>query len=332
MHIKQGAANLLKTRAKSKQKYTDKGRNMNLSNYDDLSQTDPINSGYFKVASSTPTFIIIDDQPLEALGLKATLLQTFQDASIFIAPSYSSGEDLIAEKLIDGRIDLILAFIDMKADGYIAPIERLHSKYPFICLAVAAPLSMPIAPTNSSIVLQCLEAGAQGYVSKSSAIDVIQGAVQSVLKGNVYIPSEIMKAPDEVLVAPERSTVHPFSGLVSLSSRQYLQTLVNEAGNMQYSRVSSAKVRAIRPSIDVTNASKATITGYEIGLTGRQVDVLDLILLGLSNKRICRELDLAEGTVKVHVSAVLRALGARTRTEAVVAAGNIGLKSRVTGQ
>jgi DNA-binding NarL/FixJ family response regulator len=54
--------------------------------------------------------------------------------------------------------------------------------------------------------------------------------------------------------------------------------------------------------------------------------VLRLILRGLPNKLICRELDLAEGTVKIHVSAVLRALGARNRTQAVIAANQLGLK------
>lgn len=61
------------------------------------------------------------------------------------------------------------------------------------------------------------------------------------------------------------------------------------------------------------------------GLTGRQRDVLALLLEGKSNKHICRELGLAEATVKVHVRAILRALDARSRTEAVVAATRLGL-------
>ena len=63
-----------------------------------------------------------------------------------------------------------------------------------------------------------------------------------------------------------------------------------------------------------------------LGLTERQVSVLALMLRGLPNKLICREMKLAEGTVKVHVSAVLRALGVRTRTQAVIAASELGLK------
>lgn len=63
----------------------------------------------------------------------------------------------------------------------------------------------------------------------------------------------------------------------------------------------------------------------ELGMTERQIDVLQLMRRGMSNKVICRQLDLAEGTVKVHVSNVLRALGVNTRTQAVIAANEMDL-------
>lgn len=61
-------------------------------------------------------------------------------------------------------------------------------------------------------------------------------------------------------------------------------------------------------------------------LTPRQREVMQLLLQGHSNKRICRQLDIAENTVKVHVSAVLRALGAENRTQAVLAASRLGVQ------
>lgn len=53
-------------------------------------------------------------------------------------------------------------------------------------------------------------------------------------------------------------------------------------------------------------------------LTKREKDVLKLITKGLSNKMIARKLDIAEGTVKVHVKSLLNKLGMRSRTEAAV--------------
>lgn len=52
-------------------------------------------------------------------------------------------------------------------------------------------------------------------------------------------------------------------------------------------------------------------------LTPRQRDVLDELLLGKSSKEIARALDLADGTVKIHLAAIYRALGVKTRAEAI---------------
>ena len=58
----------------------------------------------------------------------------------------------------------------------------------------------------------------------------------------------------------------------------------------------------------------------DIGLTRRQVDVLDLLIKGKTNREIGILLGLTEGTVKLHVTAVLKALGVKSRTQALVAA------------
>ncbi|MBI3561986.1 MAG: response regulator transcription factor [Gammaproteobacteria bacterium] len=68
----------------------------------------------------------------------------------------------------------------------------------------------------------------------------------------------------------------------------------------------------------------AAKTPSDLGLTDRQIEVLTLLLQGKSNKLICRELDLAEGTVKIHVTAVLKALNVTNRTQAVIAASQWG--------
>lgn len=63
-----------------------------------------------------------------------------------------------------------------------------------------------------------------------------------------------------------------------------------------------------------------------LGLSSRQVDVLRLLTAGQSNKVICRELDLAESTIKTHMLGLFRKLDVTSRTEAVVAAARLGLK------
>jgi DNA-binding NarL/FixJ family response regulator len=77
-----------------------------------------------------------------------------------------------------------------------------------------------------------------------------------------------------------------------------------------------APLRLLNPS----HTEAAANGGAVADLTPRQLDVLQHLARGLPNKLIARELQLSEGTVKVHLLAIYRALNARNRTEAVVAA------------
>jgi len=73
-------------------------------------------------------------------------------------------------------------------------------------------------------------------------------------------------------------------------------------------------------------AGSAPRTPLDIGLTDRQSQVLALMVRGMPNKQICRELQLAEGTVKVHVASILRALNVTNRTQAVIEVSRLGLR------
>ncbi|MEM9254331.1 MAG: response regulator transcription factor [Pseudomonadota bacterium] len=88
------------------------------------------------------------------------------------------------------------------------------------------------------------------------------------------------------------------------------------------------------PPAALQSASAATGTTSTEGdplpqppsLSARQTDVLLKAIQGKPNKVIAREMDIAEGTVKTHLSAAFRALGVHNRTEAVFAAARLGLR------
>ncbi|MCK5335382.1 MAG: response regulator transcription factor [Gammaproteobacteria bacterium] len=78
--------------------------------------------------------------------------------------------------------------------------------------------------------------------------------------------------------------------------------------------------------LDTVNSLQAKTSNDEgQTLTPRQVEVLGLLAEGRSNKSIAAQLSMAENTVRVHVSAILRFLGVNNRTKAGVAASRMGL-------
>jgi DNA-binding NarL/FixJ family response regulator len=86
-------------------------------------------------------------------------------------------------------------------------------------------------------------------------------------------------------------------------------------------------MEALRPAMPAPAAPAARgKTAADLGLSPRQTEVLELLLKGLPNKLIARQLDISENTTKIHVSAVLRALGVSTRTQALIAASRLGLR------
>lgn len=80
---------------------------------------------------------------------------------------------------------------------------------------------------------------------------------------------------------------------------------------------------SIHPNYDSTPTPETSLDKTE--LTPRQHDVLSLLCQGESNKRIALNLDLSEHTVKLHVRAILHALHAENRTQAVITAKQLQL-------
>ena len=98
-----------------------------------------------------------------------------------------------------------------------------------------------------------------------------------------------------------------------LSGRTYVPRSLAEAGDGEAS--ASRGGREAAPSL----STEADLSK----LTKRQREVLQLLARGMSNKEIARALEIAEATTKIHMAALLRALGARNRTEAAYKAGHL---------
>lgn len=87
--------------------------------------------------------------------------------------------------------------------------------------------------------------------------------------------------------------------------------------------LANAQAHGWQPT-DASNApqgfdSARSLDALRTLLTERQIDVMRLLSQGKPNKLIARDLGISEGTVKIHLAAIFRALNVRNRVEAVVA-------------
>jgi DNA-binding CsgD family transcriptional regulator len=90
----------------------------------------------------------------------------------------------------------------------------------------------------------------------------------------------------------------------------------------------AARLLRERGARDLPQGPRPSTRSNPAGLTGRQLEVLDLLADGLRNAQIADRLVLSQKTVDHHVSAILRKLSVGSRTEAAAAAGRLGIVRR----
>lgn len=211
--------------------------------------------------------LLVDDHTLFREALLHVLRQ-FDNTAVVIEASTAREAIRLAAHYHD--LDLILLDLTLPGLNGLSALPELHELRP------TAPLVILSASEDSVDVRQALDAGAMGYIPKSSSSHEMITALRLVLAGEVYVSPAMLAAVE---------------GLEAVAVQ-----------------VTAA---AVRESAD--------------GLTPRQLEVLRLMAQGLSNKGICKRLNVAEGTVKLHVTAVMRALNTCNRTQAVIEATRRGL-------
>jgi DNA-binding NarL/FixJ family response regulator len=137
----------------------------------------------------------------------------------------------------------------------------------------------------------------------------------------------VVLSSDDTRAAVIDALEHGATGYICKSSptdllTKFLEHALN--GNVALP-TSIASAAVAQPGRDAGPAPAAIRTLADLGLPPRQTEVLGCLLRGMSNKQICRELNLAEGTVKNHAIAVFRALNVSSRAQAVIEASRRGL-------
>ena len=143
---------------------------------------------------------------------------------------------------------------------------------------------------DREILQKTYDIGVSGYISKSSSNSVIMSAIKLVMAGGMYVPPELLR--NEV-----KDSGSDFDVLVK-------KLEISEKGDVNVNNKESDNSHVLTP---------------------RQTEVLQCLAEGLSNKQIAYKLGLSEGTVKIHITLLMRALGVTNRVAAVREAVKSGI-------
>jgi DNA-binding NarL/FixJ family response regulator len=198
----------------------------------------------------------------------------------------TAGGARAARAQLQSQDDFDLVMLDLQlgdADGF-EVLTEFRKTY------ASLPVVVISASDRQSDVIRAVDAGAMGFVPKRFTNEALYDALHVVMSGGIYIP--IM----------EMGQAAPPPGTVGVAAQAMLGIVRNQAN--------AGQVQSQPPLAS-------------LGLTPRQSEVLTLLLQGKPNKLIARDLNVSVETVKDHVAAVLRALGVNSRTQAVLAVGQM---------
>lgn len=210
--------------------------------------------------------LIADDHPLFREAIVNVIQSNFPDCTLRETENLDNAVALTEQH---SDLDMILLDLNMPGMNGLNGLITLRNSAPTIPVVIVS------AEEDKQIVLQAITYGAVGFITKSLSRDEMAAALKQVLAGQVYLPSNIIRAnPTET---PQRR-------------RQ-------EENQLDPELLSS--------------------------LTRRQLLVLERMAKGEANKQIAYNLNIAETTVKAHVSAILRKLGVHNRIQAILSASNV---------
>lgn len=260
--------------------------------------------------------LLIDDHPLILSALQAIIQTLDDDIDVATADTPEAAFALLAQ---DSGVELVLLDLSLGAtvDGFdvLADLRERHPGLPVVVVS---------ATERLSDMVRAVDMGAMGFVPKRSSNHELFEALALVLAGGVFIPPALLglvRLPGMKLSEAAAAADAAAGRIPPLPQPPAPPPAAYASAYLPPADAGDTSPAVMRPMVgdDHGVASAGLHMGMAtLGLTPRQTDVLALLLKGLPNKLIARELNVSVDTIKDHVAAVLRALGVNSRTQAVL--------------
>lgn len=205
--------------------------------------------------------LIADDHPLFRMALKQAVIQAFPQATIVEAENIDN-----LERLTESGAQFAFILLDLHMPGAhgFSGLIFMRERYRNIPLIVVS------ASEEPTVIHKALEYGADGFIPKSAAIDVIVQAIEKICAGERWLPSHVMPQAQPVLNEQDRDLA---KSIASLTPQQFrvLGMLAEGQLNKQIAfdlNVSEATVKAhmtaIFRKLGVRNRTQAVIRLQEL--------------------------------------------------------------------
>jgi DNA-binding NarL/FixJ family response regulator len=211
------------------------------------------------LAEQKTRIVIADDHPL----VRGALSQALSGALGAEIVETADLDGLTRE--LDARPDPDLVLLDLAMPGIrgLSGLLYLRAQHP------AVPVAIVSANEDRGTIRSCIEAGALGFIPKTTPIETMRDAVRSVLQGEVWIPADVdLSAP------ADQEATHIVRRLASLTPQQARVLMMLSEGllNKQIAyelSVSEATVKAhvsaILTKLGVESRTQAVIAAGKIG-------------------------------------------------------------------
>jgi DNA-binding NarL/FixJ family response regulator len=255
--------------------------------------------------------LLVDDEPRVMSALRRVVQRVGEDVTVVGVPDAAAAERTLRT---DSVFDLVLLSVAPDEPGGCDGLADMRMRYP------ALPVVALSTSERTTDVIRLVELGAMGFVPKRADGEELFAALAMVISGGVYIPPIALGLLPGA--APQEPDTVPSVMRHALPGAPAAPTGPVPLGPEPAAAVPTAEAGGGLPR-------HPSLQG--LGLTPRQADVLALLLKGLPNKLIAREMNLAVDTVKDHVAAVLRALNVTSRTQAVLTVSQMNLTAPGSG-
>ncbi|MCB1420471.1 MAG: response regulator transcription factor [Notoacmeibacter sp.] len=205
-------------------------------------------------------FLVADDHPLFRNALKQALQGLAGETEILEAGDFDS-----AKQTVLSHEDLDLVLLDLSMPGTsglsgLVGLRGMQSNVPFVVVS---------ATDDPETIRRSLELGASGFISKSSSIEDIRGAVEAVMAGEVWTPPSIdlgVEHDPEIsdLIARIQTLTPQQTRVLSMLAEGLLNKQIAYELNVSEATI-KAHVSAVLQKLGVDSRTQAVIRLAKIG-------------------------------------------------------------------